>query len=142
MENLQNLMAHPHYQGVDAHDRPYTIIADQATQIDAQNVSMVKVRADMIMNSGAWVALNSGTGKLNLTGKQADLMDGVDMFYEGGYEFRTDHAHVDIAKGEAYGDAPVEGQGPPGTLKADSFEIKNHGANIRFNGSVRVKLYR
>jgi len=140
--NLQNIMLKPHYQGIDAHDRPFTVIADKATQLDADNVSMVKVRADMTMASGAWVALNSGTGLLNLQTKQMELQNGVDMFYEGGYDFRSDHAHVDIQKGNAYGDAPVEGQGPPGTLKADSFSIDDHGAVIHFNGSVIMKLYR
>ena len=140
--NLQNIMVKPHYQGIDAHDRPFTVIADKATQLDANNVSMVNVHADMTMASGAWVALNSGTGLLNLQTKQLELHDGVDMFYEGGYEFRSDHAHVDIQQGSAYGDAPVEGQGPPGTLDADSFSISDHGQVIHFNGSVRMKLYR
>jgi len=140
--NLQNVMIKPHYQGIDAHDRPFTVIADKATQIDADNVSMVSVRADMTMSGGAWVALNSGTGMLNLQTKQLELTDGVDMFYDGGYDFRTDHAHVDIQKGSAYGDAAVEGQGPPGTLKADGFAIDDHGQVIRFNGSVKMKLYR
>jgi lipopolysaccharide export system protein LptC len=140
--NLANVMANPHYQGVDARDRPYTVLADQATQVDADNVDMVKVRADMTMASGAWVALRSGAGHLNPQSKQLQLTGGVDLFYEGGYEFRSDHAHVDIGKGTAYGDAHVEGQGPPGTLTADSFTLSDHGQDIRFNGSVRMILYR
>ncbi len=140
--NLQNVMIKPRYQGIDAHNRPFTVIADKATQLDADNVSMVNVRADMTMASGAWVALNSGTGLLNLQTKQMELQHGVDMFYDGGYEFRSDHAHVDIQQGTAYGDSPVEGQGPAGTLKADGFSSRDHGQVMRFNGSVRMKLYR
>jgi lipopolysaccharide export system protein LptC len=140
--NLQNIMLKPHYQGIDSHDRPFTVIADQATQLDADNVSMNNVRADMTAANGAWVALVSGTGVLNLQTKQLELHDKVDMFYDGGYDFRSDHAHVDIQKGTAYGDSAIEGQGPPGTLKADSFAIDDHGAVIHFNGSVRMKLYR
>lgn len=141
-EALQNIMMKPHYQGVDAKDRPYTVVADQATQLDEQNVLMEKVSADMMGDNGAWVALNSGKGHLNLETKKLDLSEKVDMFYEGGYEFRTDYAHVDIQQGKAYGDAPVEGQGPPGTLNADSFEVVERGKIIRFNGSVRMTLYR
>lgn len=137
----QNVMNHPHYQGVDAQNRPYTVIADTATQVDASHVALVAIRADMTMTTGAWLALNAGSGMLNLTAKQLELKDAVDMFYDGGYEFRTDHAHVDIQKGSAYGDAPVEGQGPLGTLKADSFSVENRGQVIRFNGSVRMTLY-
>jgi len=140
--NLQNIMLHPHYQGVDARNRPFTVIADKATQLDKDNVDMQTVRADMILNDGVWVALNSGTGLLNTLTKQLQLHDHVDMFYGEGYEFRTDHANVDIQKGSAYGDSAVEGQGPTGTLKADSFTIEQHGKLIHFKGSVKMTLYR
>ncbi|MDE3017147.1 MAG: LPS export ABC transporter periplasmic protein LptC [Pseudomonadota bacterium] len=140
--NLKNIMVKPHYQGVDANNRPYTVLAEKATQLDAQTVAMAAARADMTLASGAWVALNAGTATLNLQSKQLVLRDGVDVFYDGGYEFRTDHAHVDIQQGTAYGDAPVEGQGPPGTLKADGFSVTGRGQIIHFNGSVKVTLYR
>lgn len=139
---LQNIMSNPHYQGVDARNRPYTVVAEKAHQIDKDNVSLDKVRADMGLNNGVWISLNSGSGQLNLLTKQLELRDGVDVFYDSGYEFRSDHVKVDIQKSSAYGDAPVEGQGPMGTLKADSFSLEDHGNIIHFNGSVRIKLYR
>ena len=72
----------------------------------------------------------------------ADKAAGIDVFYEGGYEFRTDHAHVDIQKGSAYGDAAIEGQGNLGTLQADGFSMGTHGETIHFTGSVKMMLYR
>ena len=139
---LQNIMSKPHYQGVDSHNHPYTIIADSATQIDKDNIKLMKISADMLMSNGVWVAMNSGGGALNLKTKQLVLQSGVDIFYNEGYEFRTDHANVDIQKGSAYADAHVEGQGPLGTLKADSFSASDHGKVIHFNGSVVVEIYR
>ena len=38
--NLQNIMMKPHYQGVDARNRPFTVIADTATQVDKDNVEI------------------------------------------------------------------------------------------------------
>lgn len=139
---MQNIMANPNYQGMDARNNPYTILADKATQLDTDNVALVNVRADMRLADGTWVALNSGTGHLNLKTKQLELHDGVNVFYEGGYEFRSDQAHVDIQEGSAYGNSPVEGQGPAGTLNSNSFSVQNHGQSVRFNGSVRMTLYR
>lgn len=141
-EDLQTVMIKPHFQGVDAQNRPYTVIAEEATQIDAQTVSMKAIRADMATDNGTWLALNALSGVMQMQKKQIELTGGVDMFYEGGYEFRTDHAHIDVAQGSVTGDAPIEGQGPPGTLKADSFSVLDRGRVIRFNGSVRMKLYR
>jgi len=139
--DLQNVMVKPHYQGVDAHNRPFTVLAEQATQIDKDTVALTNIHADLNLGEGAWVALTAGAGTLNLQSKKMELTGGIDVFYEGGYEFRTDHAQVDIGQGSAYGDAPVEGQGPMGMLKSNGFSIQDHGAVIDFNGSVRMKLY-
>lgn len=139
---LQNIMANPHYQGVDNKNRPYTVVADKATQLDKDNIALTNIRADIALEHGVWVALNAGAGTLNLATKKLVLTEGVDVFYDEGYEFRTDHVDVDIGPGSAYGDAEVEGQGPMGTLKAKGFSLTDHGKIIHFNESVRMKLYR
>ena len=139
---LQNIMSKPHYQGIDVRGRPYTVAADKAAQLDKDNVSLENIRADMVMSNGVWIALNAGFGVLNLQTKMLELNKGIDVFYEGGYEFRTDHAHVDIQKGSAYGDAAIEGQGNLGTLQADGFSMGTHGETIHFTGSVKMMLYR
>jgi len=138
---LENLMQKPRYQGVDVHNRPYTIEANNALQKDKDTIILEKVSADMTGDNNAWIALKSGSGILNTTTKQMELQKGVEIFYEGGYQFRTDHAHVDIGKGSATGDSRIEGQGGAGTLEAKSFSIVERGNIINFNGSVRMLLY-
>lgn len=141
MEELQNIMVKPRYQGVDVRDNPYTIEAESGIQKDKDSVALTKITADTTSQGGDWVALKSGAGVINMSTKQMELTDGVELFYEGGYQFRTDHAHVDIAKGTAQGDSHIEGQGTSGTIEADSFSILEHGSIINFNGSVRMLLY-
>lgn len=141
-EAMQNVMTKPHYQGVDANNQPFTVIADRAIQLDKEKVALEHVRGDMTMGSGAWVALNADNGQIDINTRQLDLHDNVNIFYEDGYEFRSDYAHVDIQKGSAYGNLPVEGQGPLGTLTADRFEVRDRGEVIRFQGSVKMKIYR
>jgi lipopolysaccharide export system protein LptC len=138
---LENLMQKPRYQGVDVHNRPYTIEANNALQKDKDTIILEKVSADMTGDNNAWIAIKSGSGVLNTTTKQMELQKGVEIFYEGGYQFRTDHAHVDIGKGSATGDSRIEGQGGAGTLEAKSFSIVERGNIINFNGSVRMLLY-
>lgn len=140
-EEVSNLMQKPSYQGVDVHNRPYTINADNALQKDKDTVVLENVSADMTGDNNAWIALKSGSGILNTTTKEMNLLQGVEVFYEGGYQFRTDHAHVDIAKGSVTGDSHIEGQGGAGTIEADSFIITERGNIINFNGSVRMLLY-
>ena len=139
---MQNIMKNPEYQGVDAQNRPYSVAATQATQLDKETVELHNIRADIALQNNAWVALNAGSGTLNLTTKQMRLTGGVDVFYTGGYEFRTPEVHIDIQQGSAYGEEPVEGQGPLGTIKAKGFALLDHGKTIFFNQSVTMKLYR
>ena len=141
-EETQSVMTNPHYQGMDAKNQPFTIVADQATQIDDEHVALKNIRADLSMVNGKWVAVTAGSGVMSLGPRQLELQDGVEIFYDGGYEFRTARASIDIKKGTAEGDSPIEGQGPLGILKAKRFSIKKSGKVIIFNGSVRMKLYR
>ena len=144
-ENLENVMLKPHYQGLDAKNKPYTVIAEKATQLDADTVALASISADMLQSGTSketWLALTAKEGVLNTKTKKMRLAGGVNVFYQGGYEFRSEHADIDIHGGTAYGDAPVEGQGPAGTITAKGFSVSNHGESIRFNGSVRMKLYR
>lgn len=139
--NLQNIMQKPHYQGVDARNNPYTVTASTATQQDKDTVLLDTLRADMMNKNGAWTALNAGAGVLNTATKILEMSDGVEVFYDGGYQFRTARAHVDIDQGTATGDLPIQGQGPVGTLEAKTFSILDHGNVIHFNDSVRMVLY-
>lgn len=141
-EAIENEMIKPHYQGLDERNNPYTVFADSAIQKDENTVILKSVSADMQQEDGTWLALKSGSGELKMEEEKIRLSDTVNMFYEGGYEFESDYANVDIGKGTAYGDSPIQGQGPIGTLRADRFEVVNRGEIIRFNGSVRLKLYR
>lgn len=140
-ENMQNVMEQPRYQGMDQNNQPFTVIADRAIQKDKDVIELSNIRADINQNDGKWLALNSGVGELNLQTKKIKLEQGVNMFYDGGYEFRTSMANVDIDGGTAKGNEHIEGQGPAGTIQADSFVIENRGQVIKFNGSVRMKLY-
>ncbi len=142
MEDLQNVMKNPDYQGFDNNNMPYRVLADQATQYDADTVLLNNIRADLMTKKGNWLALYSGAGKLHNTDKTLQLTKGVNMFYDGGYEFRSEMAFVDIAKGSASGNQPVNGQGPVGTIEAQRFSVYDRGDILIFEGSVKVVIYR
>ncbi len=140
-EAMQNVMEKPRYQGMDQKNQPFTVIAERAIQKDKDTIELHDIHADMNQQDGSWLALNSGVGELNLETKKIKLERDVNMFYDGGYEFRTSEAQVDINKGSAQGSSHIEGQGPAGILQADSFIVENRGQVIKFNGSVRMTLY-
>lgn len=134
-------MLNPRYQGLDIHNRPFTITADKAVQAGANMVDLYTLNADITLEHESWLALKAATGKLDMQNKQLDLFTDISMYYEGGYEMRTQEAHVDIQRGSAYGNVPVEGQGPLGTLRANAFEVQDRGNRLIFNGAVKMKIY-
>lgn len=134
-------MLRPRYQGIDAKNRPFNVTAERAVQEDANAVRLERVDADMTLADTSWLVLTARGGLYKVQEKTLDLSGDIHLFYEGGYEFRTEHAFLNINTGQATGEQPVEGQGPAGTLKADRFTIEDRGAILRFNGNVQVVLY-
>ena len=57
-------MNNPHYEGIDEKKRPFSITAKTATQRDKAGnlMDLVSPEADITMESGAWLTVNSETG--------------------------------------------------------------------------------
>lgn len=135
------LMENPRYFGVDSKNRPFTVTAARATQVNPDVIALTSLQADMLLDESKWLAVSSDTGEILERGAEIRLQKNVSMFYEGGYEFRTDYATIKPDLGYASGAQPVEGQGPSGTLTADSFEVNDHGARLIFRNNVHMTLY-
>ncbi len=137
------LMSNARYLGTDGRDRPLSITADTVTQAaeDEDTVHFTAPKADMLLDSGAWVLLTADRGTLHRATNIMVLDGAVNIFSDEGYEFRTDHAEIDIDANTAWGDRPIEGQGPLGTLNADTFRLDNAAGRLLFEGSVRMIVY-
>jgi lipopolysaccharide export system protein LptC len=135
-------MVNLHYNGVDKHNRPFTVTADAARQ-RAEVDDLVELegpKADMTTASDNWLALNAYTGLYRPQSQLLDLFGNVDVFQDKGNEFVTDSAHIDMSKGVAEGSDPVEGHGPFGSIKAEGFRIENQGDVIMFTGKTELLL--
>jgi lipopolysaccharide export system protein LptC len=135
-------MVNLHYAGIDKHDRPFTVTADAARQrTEADDlVELEGPKADMTTESDTWVALTAYTGLYRPQSQLLDLFGDVEVFQDKGNEFTTDSAHIDMAKGTAQGDDPVEGHGPFGNIKSEGFRIENQGDVIIFTGKAQLLL--
>ena len=137
----QSIMVNPRYFGVDSKNRPFNVSANEAEQIDKNNIGLKAVQADMLLDETKWLALTADQGKIKDQGNEIELQKNVQMFYEGGYEFRSDYVIVRPNQGYASGNQPVQGQSPTGTLEADSFEVVEHGDQMIFRNNVRTTIY-
>ena len=136
-------MTNARFLGSDDKDQPYTLTAAVMTQDDADPdvIRLTKPKADILLNEGSWYALTADAGKLLRDSERLSLEGAVQIFSDAGYEFHTERAEIDLRASRAYGDAPIEGQGPFGVLNADRFRLETKGRVIHFEGRVRMILY-
>lgn len=128
------------YLGTDTSDRPFEIRAGRVTQSGTDNaVDLSGPQADITLNGGAWLSLAAQTGQYDQKSQQLGLSGAVSLFHGSGYEFRTTQAMLDIGKGIAWGNRPVEGQGPMGTVEAGGFRVLDDGNVIIFTGMARLR---
>ncbi|HEV3177852.1 MAG TPA: LPS export ABC transporter periplasmic protein LptC [Stellaceae bacterium] len=135
-------MVNLHYSGKDRHDRPFTVTADAARQRPEVDdlVELEGPKADMTTQNDTWLALTAYSGVYRPQSQLLDLFGNVELFQDKGNEFKTDSAHIDMAKGSADGADPIEGHGSFGTIEAEGFRIENQGDIIIFTGKARLLL--
>jgi len=135
-------MINPKFQGIDKNNQPYSILAKKAVQISKDSVELFTLEADVMMSEGErWFSLSSYKALYNIATEMLDLSGSVNLFSSDGYEFRTDVVHVNLKENYAYGDDPVEGQGPLGHLYATGFSVRGDDSVITFKGRVKLVFY-
>jgi lipopolysaccharide export system protein LptC len=136
-------MLNARYVGTDDQQRPYVVTAASATRESAHapRTDLQAPKADMTTAGGAWVAMTAQTGVFHNVVRHLDLEGDVSLFHDGGTEFHTARAQVDLSAGSASGNDPVAGQGPTSTVTSEGFQLYDRGAVIVFTGKTHLVLY-
>jgi len=131
------------YTGIDSRDRPFTVTAENLTQADkdADVVDLTEPKADVVLTGSSWAALSAPVGQYSRKERILRLTGGVNLFHDGGYEFHTPRAVIDIGNNAARGDDPIDGHGPFGTLQASGFRVESGGERIHFTGKAKLVVY-
>ena len=135
-------MTNARYQGLDDHNRPYLVTAEVAIQNpkDKNFLALEGPKADITLETGAWVTLGADTGVYDNAQHTLDLMGDVRLFHDTGYTFETKAARIDLKSGAAEGHDPVAGHGPSGTIEGEGFRILEKGDVIQFTGKSRLVM--
>ena len=80
-------IVNPRYTGTDSKNRSYTITAKIAyrTHDKPQTVKLTSLKADLVGQNGAWLALSAGAGIYDRNREHLDLKNGVSLFYNNEY---------------------------------------------------------
>jgi len=138
---LENDLAvtNPRLSGTDAGGNPFVITAKEAVQ-DADNpkrYALTVVEADMNTPEG-WLNARAGQGTVDMNTQTMDLKGGIALFTDTGYELNTSSAAVDLKSNSVRGSQPVTGQGPMGSLRADTFHYDRNTGQLVLEGKVRM----
>ena len=135
-------MLKPRLTGSDQSGNPFVITADAAIQQGAntRKVLLKKVEADVTLDKNRWMNAEATQGYVDMEKSALTLTGGISIYSDDGYELHTAHANVDLKKGIFKGPNEVTGQGPMGTLRADTFELDRLTKRITLRGHVRMTI--
>ena len=128
------------YHGLDGNGQPYTVTAATARQVGPDRIDLTTPKADLSMNSGAWLIGQGNSGVFLQKSEQLDLSGDVSLYRDDGTILSTDSADLDVRDGAATSSERTHIEGPFGTLDAQGFTLTDHGAVIRFAGPGRMVL--
>jgi lipopolysaccharide export system protein LptC len=142
-EDDEHAMIRARYVGVDRKGQPFSITSETVSYIDPDGTKMQleTPEADITLNGGEWVALTADSGLYDRDGGSLQLTGAVNVFHDGGYQFRTSEAIIDLEAGTALGSKPVEAQGPFGQISAEGFMVIDEGRTILFEGQAKMRVY-
>jgi len=135
-------MLKPRLTGSDQAGNPFVITAEAAIQqgANARRVALRKVEADMTLEKNRWLNASATAGMVDMDKSALTLTGGIAMYSDDGYELHTERANVDLKKGIFHGPGRVTGQGPMGTLQADTFELDRISKQISLHGHVHMMI--
>lgn len=131
------------YLGTDKGDQPFEIRAERAAQQGGGRsiVDLTVPQADITLKRGTWLSIAAAKGNYDQDKHVLSLDGPVSLFHGSGYELRTQEATLDVKKGIAWGNKPVEGQGPMGAVEAGGFRVLDDGDVLVFTGHARLHAY-
>ncbi|GBQ26621.1 LPS export ABC transporter periplasmic protein LptC [Gluconacetobacter sacchari] len=128
------------YRGLDDHDRPFMITADQAQQLTQDRISLTRPAADILTQGGDWTMVSAAQGVYLQHEQLLDLTQDVALYREDGVILTGVTADIDLRQGIIASDRWVHAEGPFGVLDAQGALLSQHEGVAQFRGPGRLIL--
>ena len=132
-------MVNARFTGRNIAGEGYVITAEAARRRRADPSTINLTNPRLVDDQGTQVSAPVGVFYQNLD--YLELFQAVKVRDREGYEFTTTAARVFVQDGRVQGLEPLNGNGPLGDVRADSYEIEDDGDRIIFRGNVDMTLY-
>ena len=131
-------MKNPRFTGRNAAGQPYVITADEA-QRNGANPSLIEL-INPALDDGLSGTVHAPRGMFDQDAQYLELFEEVVMTDATGNRFVTTHARMYVQENRIVGLQPLDGNGPLGRIRADSYEIRNGGDVVIFRGNVWTEI--
>jgi lipopolysaccharide export system protein LptC len=132
-------MINPRFTGRDSAGEVFSITADAAQRRRAEDGVVDLVNP--VMRDAKGAELKAPTGYYDRDKGVLELYEAVNITDSGGYSFVSRGARLVLGEDRVEGLSPLEGKGPLGDIRADSYEILDGGNRVVFEGNVRTVIY-
>lgn len=132
-------MTNARFYGRDENGRPYELSAEEATRSDKDFQRIALSRLQLTFDAGGQNQnshISADHGVYREDDRILRLRDHVFMKDQTGNTFLTDQATVNTVNNSAEGRDHVQGDGPMGSVTADSYAVYDKGATVVFHGHV------
>jgi lipopolysaccharide export system protein LptC len=132
-------MLNPRFTGRDSTGQSFQITADAARRRRAEDQAVDLVSPVLTDEAGSRVSAPSGM--YDRAAGILELYDDVSITDASGYTFVSTGARVYVGEGRVEGLSPLQGKGPLGDIRCDSYEVLEDGNRIVCAGNVRTVIY-
>jgi len=135
-------MTNARFLGRDAQGHAYVLTAIEAARdnTDFQKITLTNPTLTMDSDGQKPTRLSADRGVYREDNRIL-LLDGhVSVRDSQDDSFLTEQAIVDTVNGAVAGKSPVSGQGPTGSIRADSYAIYDRGQRLVFQGKVHSRV--
>lgn len=132
-------MVNARFTGRNIAGEAYVITAEAAQRRRADPSVINLTNPRLVDDKGTEVSAPVGVYYQNA--EYLDLFQDVKVRDAEGYEFTTTAARIFVQEGRVQGLEPLNGNGPLGDVRADSYEIEDEGDRVIFRGNVDLTIY-
>lgn len=135
-------MINPRFTGRDEGGAPFTVTADAAIRRQGDALNLTELENPRLDYVSIEALENAADGVLAERGyydsenRVLDLETDVRFRTQSGYEFISEAARIFLSEDRVVGQSEVQGSGPMGDIRADSYEILDGGDRVVFTGGV------
>ncbi len=136
------------YRGLDGHDRPYMITADEAEQASAaqagssggDRINLTRPIADTLGQGGSWIRISAQDGVYMQHSQLLDVTRDVTLYRDDGIMMTSPAADIDLKRGIIASNQWVHAEGPFGVLDAQAYLLSQRDGLAQFRGPGRLVL--